>query len=139
MSTSDINSQEGKVEGGNAKPVHISNSNSQPIPIQQVGAPSSPTPTTTQAASQANTPSIQSSGTALSANPNRRLWSIQNLGTNPLYVRLGTGASTTVFHVALKAGGSNDDGNGGYIVDEMWKGAVSVAGTSPRYTVTELQ
>lgn len=138
MSTSDINSLDGHVEGGNAKPVHISNSTSAPIPTTPTGAPSN-TPTSTVPATTANTPAINSSASALAANANRRLWSIQNLGTNPLYVRLGAGASTTVFHVALKAGGSNDDGNGGYIVDEMWKGAVSVAGTSPRYTVTELQ
>ena len=58
----------------------------------------------------ANTPAIASDATALAANANRVRWSIQNLGTNALYVRYGTGASTTVFHVALKAGAVNDDG-----------------------------
>lgn len=130
MTTSDLNSQVGAVEGGKARPVHVTNGLDQPIEISG---------TSTKAATTVNTPAINNSGTALSANSNRRLWSIQNLGTNPLYVRLGAGASTTVFHVALKASTVQDDGSGGYIVDEMWKGAVSVAGTSPRYTVTEMQ
>ena len=86
----------------------------------------------------ANTPAIASAATALAANANRVRWSIQNLGTNALYIRYGASASTTVFHVALKAGAVNDDGQGGYLVDDAWKGVVTIAGTSPRYTVTEL-
>ena len=89
----------------------------------------------------ANTPSIASDTTALAANKARAAWMIQNLGTNPLFVRFGTGASSTVFHVVLKAGTGNDDGTGGTISQEfgtLWTGIVSIAGTSPRYTVTEL-
>lgn len=66
---------------------------------------------------------------------------IQNLGTNPLFVLLGTGASTSVFHVVLKAGTGNDDGTGGSFAMEttvIYTGLVTVAGTSPRYVVTEL-
>ena len=89
----------------------------------------------------ASTPSIASSTTALAENPVRGAWMIQNLGTNPLFVRLGSGASTTVFTVVLKAGTANDDGLGGTFAMEngvIWTGVVSIAGTSPRYTVTEL-
>ncbi len=89
----------------------------------------------------ANTPSIASSTTALAANSGRLGFSIQNLGTNVLYVLLGTGASTTVFHFALKASTGNDDGTGGSIAMEsgvIYTGIVSIAGSSPRYTVTEL-
>lgn len=92
-------------------------------------------------ATVANTPAISSSTTALAANPARGAWSIKNLGTNPLFIRLGTGASTTVFHEILKGGSVNDDGLGGSYSQEMgvvWTGVVSIAGTSPRYTVTEL-
>ena len=88
-----------------------------------------------------NTPSIASAATALTANPARIAFSIQNLGTNPLFVLLGTGASTTVFHVVLKAGSGNDDGIGGsYSMESgaIYNGIVTIAGTSPRYTVTEL-
>jgi len=89
----------------------------------------------------ANTPEIASAATALPANEVRGAWMIQNLGTNPLFVRLGTGASTSVFHVVLKGATANDDGTGGSFAQEagvIWTGIVSIAGTSPRYTVTEL-
>jgi len=89
----------------------------------------------------ANIPSIASDTTALAANPARCAFMIQNLGTNALFVRFGTGASSTVFHVVLKAGTGNDDGSGGTFAMEgetMWQGIISIAGTSPRYTVAEL-
>lgn len=90
----------------------------------------------------ANTPSIlTSAGTALSANNARIAFSIQNLGTNPLFVLLGSGASTSVFHVVLKGGTSNDDGTGGTYSMEagaIYNGIVTVAGTSPRFVVTEI-
>lgn len=88
-----------------------------------------------------NTPSIQSSTTALEANPARIAFSIQNLGTNELFVLLGSGASTSVFHTVLKKGTGNDDGTAGsYSMESgaIYNGIVTVAGTSPRYTVTEL-
>jgi hypothetical protein len=88
----------------------------------------------------ANVPEIASATTALAAGE-RAGWSIQNLGQNALFVRLGTGASTTVFHYVLRAGTANDDGIGG-IISQMegivWQGEISIAGTSPRYTVTQL-
>jgi len=88
-----------------------------------------------------NTPSIASDTTALAANSNRGAWMIQNLGQNALFVRFGASASTSVFHVVLKAGTGNDDGTGGSFAQEagvIWTGIVSIAGTSPRYVVTEL-
>lgn len=89
----------------------------------------------------ANTPSIASAATALEANAARAGWMIQNLGQNPLFVRLASGASTTVFHVVLKGGSGNDDGNGGIVSQfqgTVYTGIITIAGTSPRYTVTEL-
>jgi len=89
----------------------------------------------------ANTPAISSSTTALAANTARSLWTIQNLGTNPLFVLLGSGASATVFHVVLKGGTANDDGLGGSVGQEcgvVYIGIITIAGTSPRYTVTEI-
>lgn len=88
-----------------------------------------------------STPSIASDTTALAANPARGAWIIQNLGTNALFVRLGSGASSTVFTVVLKGASGNDDGSGGTFAQEagvIWTGIVSVAGTSPRYTASEL-
>lgn len=87
-----------------------------------------------------NTPSIASAATALAANSKRNGWMIQNLGTNPLFVLLGTGASTTVFHVVLKAGTGNDDGTGGTVSQmegTVFSGAITIAGSSPRYTALE--
>lgn len=92
-------------------------------------------------ASQANTPSIASAATALVKNPERSAWMIQNLSTNPLFVLLGSGASTSVFHVVLKGGTSSNDGTGGVISQEsgtIYTGIITIAGTSPSYTVTEL-
>lgn len=89
-----------------------------------------------------NTPSIlTSAGTAIAANDNRTGWMIQNLGTNPLFVLLGSGASTTVFHTVLKGGTGNDDGLGATISQEsgiVYTGIITVAGTNPRFVVTEL-
>lgn len=87
-----------------------------------------------------NTPSIQSSATALAANAARVGWSILNCGQNTLYVLMGTGASTTVFHVPVKGGTANDDGSGGSVGQEqgvIYTGIITIAGTSPRYTVVE--
>lgn len=89
----------------------------------------------------ANTPAIVSAATAIADNTARGGWMIQNLGTNALFVKLGTGATTSVFHVVLKAGSGNDDGLGGIISQfegVVYTGIVTIAGTSPRYVVTEL-
>lgn len=128
------------VQGGASLPVTVMN----PIAVTIGGVveiandSGNPVPVTPPASTTANTPSIASSGTAIASNSSRKAWALQNLGTNPLFVRLGASASTSVFHLILKPGTANDDGKGGYISDEMWKGEVSIAGTSPRYTATEL-
>ena len=88
-----------------------------------------------------NTPEIASSTTALAANASRIGWAIQNHGQNPLFLRLASGASTTVFHFILKAGTVNDDGLGGsyqQMSGVVWTGIITIAGTSPRYTVLEI-
>jgi len=91
--------------------------------------------------SVANTPEIlTSAGTALAANPARAGWMIQNCDTDPLFVRFGSGASTTVFHAILKGGSGADDGLGASIsqVDGVvYTGIITVAGTTPRFVVTE--
>lgn len=94
-----------------------------------------------QSSGATNTPSIASATTALAANPARTYWQIQNLGTNALFVRLGAGASSSVFHAVLKGGTGNDDGLGGSWAPEsavVYTGIVTIAGTSPRYTVLEM-
>lgn len=89
----------------------------------------------------ANTPAIASAATALAANSKRVGFSIQNLGTNPLFVLLGSGATTSVFHYVLRAGTGTDDGTGGVLTmadNAVYTGIVTIAGTSPRYTVLEM-
>lgn len=88
-----------------------------------------------------NTPAIIATATALASNTKRNGWSIQNLGTNVLFVRLGTGATTSVFHYCVKGGGGNDDGTGGSVSQTdgvVFTGEISIAGTSPRYVVSEM-
>lgn len=88
-----------------------------------------------------NTPSVQSAATALAANTARIGWSIQNQGTNVLYVLLGSGASTSVYHFTLKAAAGAADGSGGSIAQTagvVYDGIITVAGTSPSYTVLEM-
>lgn len=92
--------------------------------------------------SVATTSGIASAATAIAANPTGRgAWSIQNLGTNALFVKLGSGASATDFNFVLKGGTGTDDGTGGSIAQEMgtvYTGIITVAGTSPRYVATEI-
>lgn len=86
-------------------------------------------------------PAIASAVTALAANTNRGGFIIQNLGTNPLFVRFGDGASTTLFNFILRAGSLSDDGSGGIFTSyqgTLWTGVISIAGTTPRYVATEL-
>lgn len=89
----------------------------------------------------ANTPSILSTATALAANQGRAAFQIQNVGTNPLFVLLGSGASSSVFHQVLKGGTGSNDGLGGSFsmsTGVVYTGIVTIAGTSPLYTVLEL-
>lgn len=93
-------------------------------------------------AKTANVPAIVTdAGTVLAANTNRKGLIIQNVGTNALFIRFGGTASSTVFHVVLKGGTGDSDGNGGSfsMIDGLiYQGLVSVAGTSPKLVVTEL-
>lgn len=87
-----------------------------------------------------NTPSLSSATLAIPSNKARISWSIQNMGTNPLYVRLGGAASTTVFHAALAGGTAVDDGLGAQVFEgdgAVFTGDIRVAGTAIRYVVLE--
>lgn len=91
--------------------------------------------------SSVNTPEIATSATALVANSRRMGWQIQNVGINPLFVLLGDGATTSVFHAVLKGGSGVSDGLGGSIAQmngAVYTGKITVAGTTPQYVVTEV-
>ena len=83
---------------------------------------------------------VTTAGTLLAENLNRSGLIIQNLnGTNPLFVKFGSSASSTDFDLILKAGAATDDGNGGTLSYDVlsYTGVISVAGTTVRCTATE--
>jgi len=89
-----------------------------------------------------NTPSIvTSAGEVLDANTERQAWSIQNVGTNTVFVCLGATASSTQFHWVIKGGTGNSDGLGGSVGEDgngcVYSGAISIAGTTPKVVVRE--
>lgn len=88
--------------------------------------------------SSANTPAISNSSTAALANGSRKSITVTNCGTNILYVLYGNGASGSVYHVALKGCATNDDATGGTVYNDEYTGIVTIAGTSPRYTILEM-
>ncbi len=80
-------------------------------------------------------------GTAIAANSARAGWQIQNVGTNPVYVLFGTGASSSNYHAVLKGGTVADDGLGASIsqtIGVVYTGIITIAGTLPRCAVLEL-
>lgn len=90
-----------------------------------------------------NTPEIITSAGEVLADRGaggRRGWSIQNVGTNPVFVRLGGTASSTEFHYVLKGGTGDSDGLGGSVeekVGAVFQGSITIAGTTPKVVVTE--
>jgi hypothetical protein len=87
------------------------------------------------------TPAVQTSTTALAANANRCAWRIQNLSTNPLFVLLGTGATSSQYHAVLSASVVAADGTGGVWNQSdgiVYTGIITIAGTSPSYVVLEV-
>jgi hypothetical protein len=84
---------------------------------------------------------IASATTALASNKARVGFMIQNLGTNPLFVKYGSAASSSDFSVVLKGSTVQDDGTGGVLSSAdtaVYTGIITIAGTSPRYAATEL-
>lgn len=93
-------------------------------------------------AGSVNHSGIIATATALAANPSRCAIKLSNLGTNTLYVKFGTGATTSDFDFPLSPGTVNDDGKGAsYESPELYiyNGIITVAGTSPRYVVMEVE
>jgi hypothetical protein len=76
-------------------------------------------------------------GDAIQSNLSRTDIQIQNQGTNVLYVKFGTGCTTTNYDLILVSCTAAADGKGGFYSNTGYTGIVSVAGTSPSYTITE--
>jgi len=83
---------------------------------------------------------VTSAGSILAKNDYRKTLVIQNLGTVPLFVKFGAGASSTDFDFVLSRGTANDDGLGGIFAEDTlsYQGIISVAGISVRCTATEI-
>ncbi len=82
----------------------------------------------------------QTATTALAVNGQREYFQIQNQGTNQIYVYFGAGASSTVYHFILKGATGAADGTGGSYASGsvVYRGIVTIAGTTPSYSVVEL-
>lgn len=88
-----------------------------------------------------NVPAVKTSATALAANTARIGFVIQNQGTNPLFVCLGAGGATNQYHIILAASTGAADGSGAkfsMLEGTVYTGLITVAGTSPSYTVLEI-
>ena len=96
---------------------------------------------TIQKLSRSTNSGIASATTAAAANEARVSYEIQNLGQNPLFVKEGASASATDFTRVLAAGTSaNDNGTGGSYespAGQVYTGVITIAGTSPRYVISE--
>tara|TARA_Y100001938_G_scaffold145387_1_gene221922 strand:- start:321 stop:665 length:345 start_codon:yes stop_codon:yes gene_type:complete len=83
----------------------------------------------------------KSSTTVSAANPARKSITIQNQGTEPLYVKLGASAtapgSEEDWHFTLKAGTADYDGSGGVVDIDSYTGVITAEGTSKKYTYAE--
>lgn len=91
--------------------------------------------------SSVTTAGDQSDTTVMAANELRIGWSIQNQGTNPLFVKLGASASTTDYTFILAGGGGAKDGTGGSVGQSgsaVYKGVITIAGTAPSYSELEM-
>lgn len=88
------------------------------------------------AANSSNGPKT-GAGTAVLDNLSRTDVQLQNQGTNPLYVKLGLGCSTVNYDVILQGCTIAADGKGGFYANSGYTGPISVAGSSPSYTITE--
>lgn len=83
---------------------------------------------------------VVAGGQLLAANDNRRVLIVQNLGTDPLFVKLGENASSTDFDFVLSGGTAADDGLGGIMATDTlsYTGIISVDGATVRCTATEI-
>tara|TARA_R110002020_G_scaffold413427_1_gene623088 strand:+ start:852 stop:1172 length:321 start_codon:yes stop_codon:yes gene_type:complete len=70
------------------------------------------------------------SATIMTANPYRKSFTVTNTGTNKIYIKLGTGATSSSWHYVLPGGGANDDGNGGSVSVDGYTAEVAVCAAS---------
>ena len=82
---------------------------------------------------------IETSTTAFAADPARYSFTIKNEAAAVLYVKLGSGATTSNFDYILSAASVAGNGTGGSVTIAGYKGIVSVAAVgTPSYTAFSL-
>lgn len=83
---------------------------------------------------------VVATGTLLSSYEYRIGLVIQNLNTDPLFVKFGEGASTSDFDFILKGGSTTDDGTGGIMSFDVlsYTGIITVDGATVRCIATGL-
>ena len=74
--------------------------------------------------------------TSIGSNGERKSITIQNLSGSALYVKFGSGASSTDFHAALAA--ESGSGTGGNISLPGYTGVISLSPSTNEFTVLEL-
>jgi hypothetical protein len=85
------------------------------------------TPTTSNTATAPAGNTIDGTAeTVLAANANRKRLILQNVGTTRIYVAFGATPTTSNYHLALPAGGSQNDGSSAPYLDTLWIGDVQV-------------
>ena len=89
--------------------------------------------------STSSTGGLKTGETALVANSHRKSFTLQNQKTEVLYVKFGSAATTSDYHLILAASASAADGTGGVLIDEHCTQAVFVkpASGSASYTIVE--
>ena len=81
---------------------------------------------------------VTSAATVIDANDDRRAIEIQNLTSEPLKIKLGSGASATVFNYVEPADMDTDNGSSSVFCIKGYKGIVSFyAASTVRCIVTE--
>lgn len=87
----------------------------------------------------ASTAGAQTGTTIAAANADRTRLVIQNQAAAPLFVKLGTAASTTSYHYILAAGTGAANGTGGVISIEGYTGVVTcAAAATPSWSAFEI-
>jgi hypothetical protein len=101
--------------------------------LQQIQAASPNAPLTTT-----STGGLRTATATSAANPARRKFVIQNQKNESLYLKFGTGASTTDYHIQLQEHNTGSKHSQPFILDG-YVGAISVAPAAgnPSYTFAE--
>lgn len=130
----------GASDGTDMQPLLVDGSGNLKI----AGSFSASTPSSNTASAAEQTVIGTTAAQVVAANPSRKGFSMQNLGTTVLKLVLGAGTPTqTVYHVSLPACGNQNDGSSPAYYGPpglLWTGAIQIISSAAGgiYTFTEL-